>query len=850
MISIAMVMILGVLVVFYLQAGHDARSAQQQLYKELNEVADLLGPLLVQSTIKKDYSTLHAILDKQVQARDHVYRIEWQFNNGITLLGASPDLKPDAPAWFSHLINIKGKHITLRSSLTGGQFGELSIWVSPVATENAVWERFMLLTATALFITLLCAVAIAIIMRNNLKIVENLAQALIRFGKGDYISEVKVRGTPELRKSAIAFNKMVKQTKQLFDNLLETQQQLSEQLLFKQQLLDAIPNPVYYLDKDARFLGCNKSWEVFFGLNGEECRGKRVYELYTFNEAFAATEQEMIKGLVGDDNLKIYESSFVNQQGDLRQVLISEGKFIKGQGEVGGIIGTVVDMTELKFEQQRALLALEDKTRAEMESKAKSRFLANMSHEMRTPLTAIVGLAETLFDAEQSEEQKAESTQIIIRASKYLSQLINDLLDMSRVEAGKLEIEIIPVGLIELVTEVKAIAEIQSKNKGIQFEARYGLPLPEMVMTDALRVKQIIINLISNALKFTEQGKVSLYVEYLRDKQLLKFVVQDTGIGISKQQAAGLFEPFTQADASTTRKYGGTGLGLYLSKTLSNLLGGDISLQSEPGKGSCFTVSIPANLAKQTNWIEQVPDELDMASVETIEFNKLLGKVLLAEDNKDNQRFIGYLLERLGLDYELADNGAEAVTLAQQHKFDLILMDMQMPVMDGLQATQTLRENGVAIPIIAISANMTSSDRQQSLMVGCDDFLGKPVDRQAFIETLGRYLQPGQGENELPLVSSLKNTDPQMMGVVERFAKTLPATINELESLYHQGEFETLGRKVHMLKGSGGNLGYLVLTELSLEIEGYINSHHEEQIPEAIDRLRQLGQRIVRGIGA
>jgi PAS domain S-box-containing protein len=417
---------------------------------------------------------------------------------------------------------------------------------------------------------------------------------------------------------------------------------------------------------------------------------------------------------------------------------------------------TFNEMIVILGDRQRELA--DARAAAEAANRAKSEFLANMSHEIRTPMTAILGFAEVLLqDLQQPDMLEAAKT--IQRNGKHLLGIINDVLDLSKIEAGKLRVEQIQCSPHQIVAEVASLMRVRADAKGLPLVVECCGPTPETITTDPTRLRQILVNLISNAIKFTAAGSVRVVTRLVEDggpDARLRFDVIDTGIGITPEQTGRLFDPFTQGDTSTSRQFGGSGLGLAISRQLARLLGGEITVTSTPGAGSTFSLTIAAGPLRGMRLVEH-PGEAAAAgkpSQRTAARSqlKLDCRILLAEDGPDNQRLISLLLRRAGADVTIAPNGQEALEKAlagsagresgrrnRCDPFDVILMDMQMPLMDGYEATRRLRAAGYAGPIIALTAHAMSDDRQKCVDAGCDDYLPKPIDRQRLLKMVTKH---------------------------------------------------------------------------------------------------------------
>lgn len=394
--------------------------------------------------------------------------------------------------------------------------------------------------------------------------------------------------------------------------------------------------------------------------------------------------------------------------------------------DIGRRAGQAIDKA-LLYESERAARKF-----AENANKTKSTFLANMSHEIRTPLNALIGFNELLRSDNLSAKERADYHNIIQRNGELLIHLIDDILDLSKVESGHLDLELLPTSVSHLISEITKFKSAKAEAKGLRFLVEIDSSVPENIITDSLRLKQILNNIIGNAIKFTTAGHVHLHFSFDAKYRKLKFTVSDTGIGIPENMKSKLFQPFIQADASVTRRYGGTGLGLILSKRLAQNLGGDVVLQdSKVGQGTTFVVEISTNLSS-----DKPAEKAELIPEKTLQGRK----ILVVEDSIDNTILIEHILKKRGAIVECADNGEIGVNKALTQNFDIVLMDVQMPVMDGYTATRILRSKHYVRPIISLTAHAMEEDRRKCLEAGADDYLTKPLRIDLLLQTLSRYL--------------------------------------------------------------------------------------------------------------
>lgn len=495
----------------------------------------------------------------------------------------------------------------------------------------------------------------------------------------------------------------------------------------------------------------NHGAENLFGYTAGEILDKPVQLLVP--EKCRSAKEYLVKQLLEGQRIRQFETVRLAKDGTELDVSITASVLRNDEGEVMGFSKIVRDIRSFKDAQAELDLA---RRTAEDANQSKSEFLANMSHEIRTPMTAILGFADVLdtdgdFCINPSFARGAIQT--IRSNANHLLTIINDILDMSKIDAGKMtteRIEIVPTMIVE---EVASLMQPQAVGKGIHVEIQYDSEIPTRIKSDPTRLRQILLNLVGNAIKFTEVGKVTLHTMYLPASNAMQFRVVDTGLGMSEEQRKSIakFGAFSQADNSTTRRFGGTGLGLRISSSLAKMLGGCIQVESELGKGSVFTVSVEAGNMEgiefvwpQVCSISRAPvPQPPVASVRSETNPRPLAglRILLAEDGPDNQRLISFHLKKAGADVTIAENGLLAAEIIESSNdlFDLVFMDMQMPELDGYDATKRLRDGGHKLPILALTAHAMESDRQKCLAAGCDDYTTKPIHRQSLIEMAERY---------------------------------------------------------------------------------------------------------------
>jgi PAS domain S-box-containing protein len=525
-------------------------------------------------------------------------------------------------------------------------------------------------------------------------------------------------------------------------------------------------------------------------------------------------------------------------------------------GSIKQWIGTCTDVDDLRRAQQEAAARVE----AEAANQAKSEFLANMSHEIRTPMTAILGYADELLDPNQTPSDRQNAVNVIRRNGDHLLTVINDILDLSKIEAGQMAVEIIPCSPCQVLAEVTSLMRVRAKEKNLEFEAKIDGAIPRTIHTDPTRLRQILINLIANAVKFTEAGYVRLMAKLIDPPESanprLRFEVSDSGIGMTSEQVGKLFQPFVQADNSTARRFGGSGLGLTISQRLARALGGEITMESAVGLGSKFAVTLTTGSLSGVEMLSSdSADALYRDGAHTVNRSmlRLRGKILLAEDGRDNQALLSVYLRKAGAEVVVAENGRIAYETIVASKtpgggfaIDLILMDMQMPELDGYGATAKLRAAGYIGPIIALTAHAMATDRARCLKAGCTDYLSKPIKREDLIKAVHRHLG-----NSLAQADQITNKDEDLLNKFRpEYIRQLPQHVHQLLTYLSQEKPIELTRLAHNLKGTAGMYHFTEISELASDIEEEIR--HVGSVGPVELRVRKLAEliRAVEGYNA
>jgi len=708
-------------------------------------------------------------------------------------------------------------------------------------------------------------------------------------GNQEYSMRVVKQGNDEIGLLIDSFNEMLERIQKHKIQLLEINESLEEKVNERtceltKEITERKQAEVKIKESNSRFdqLAAQSNtfiWEVdadglytyvsylsqkVIGYHPDELVGKKhFYDIHpdSRQQEFKKTALEVFAKKIAFTGL---ENEIQTKDGHIIWVCTNGLPRLNDDGTLKGYSGSDTDITERKeIEKQRAEYMAKLKTakeHAEAASVTKSQFLATMSHEIRTPMNAIIGFSDLLADEDLTNDQE-QNVNIIRDSGKNLLALINDILDFSKIEAGQLDIEIIDCSLTKSLHSVESLMRPKATEKGLEFEVIRTGGLPEQIKTDPTRLRQCLINLVGNAIKFTDKGHihVSALLEECENKPFIRFDIEDTGIGVPANKQALIFESFSQADGSHTRKYGGTGLGLTITKQLVELLGGELTLASEEGKGSVFSFTIPAgvDITKQpllhTHYTVGHGDS-GRTKAEQPEFS---GHILVAEDTPTNQILIELLLKRMGLLVTIADDGNQAVQKVLSRKFDLILMDMQMPYLNGYDATTKLRKKGITTPIVALTANAMKSDRDKCIEAGCDDYLTKPIEREKLVECLTHFLVSDHDSvkkhkqieinTDCPDITDDKRSPINIQAVIDRgidfdfVVSVLPVFAQETtekimlckDSMQNQN-IAQVRSFAHAIKGSSANIGADLLSEIAERIQDKCDSGTVEEVPKLI----------------
>jgi PAS domain S-box-containing protein len=619
------------------------------------------------------------------------------------------------------------------------------------------------------------------------------------------------------------------------------------------QLVESSTDVAWRIDTSGRFTFLNNASVKVLGSTPDQLRGK----LFTTVSDPASIDRDRVAlaHLLSGDELSGYETVARNASGGKVHLKLSARPQRDEAGHITGAQGILHDISLDVYTRDALRVARET---AEQADAAKSAFLANMSHEIRTPMTGILGTADLVLDSDLTADQR-RSIELIVASGETLLTIINDILDLSKIEAGQLELEDIPLDLHAVLHDTVTLMNTAASNKGIDLSLEIRGDVPRSVRGDPTRLKQVLNNLVSNAIKFTSAGGVTVSAATLSqdgDVAAVRFAVRDTGIGIPAEAVARIFEPFRQADASTTRNYGGTGLGLSISRRLVEMMGGTLEVESIPDVGSEFHFTVGLHATAGTGAVKARP----AAPAKRKDL-----RILIAEDNPVNQEVAGTMLRRRGHHVDIVGNGREAVDTVAKQRYDVVLMDLQMPILDGLGATAEIRANekGKRVPIIALTANAASGERDKCIAAGMDDYVAKPfraVDLIEAVEAAAAPNEPRLSGVMKAIVEAVEDVDVEGLraelrdagaedalgAVLSVFVGDAPSRLSAIIDAVAAHDMEGIARGAHAYKSSAGTIRALELASLLQKMEaGAKDGGPSSDAGPAMERMNELRDRII-----
>jgi PAS domain S-box-containing protein len=602
--------------------------------------------------------------------------------------------------------------------------------------------------------------------------------------------------------------------------------------------LDALTEGLLVIDQKQNIVLANEALTSLLGKSNERLMGRPVGEIAWLEDSGVPLAGRSPWGVAletatvqRDLHLKLEDT-----QGRLRSFVVNCSPVLASGGKASGVLISLEDITLLEHSRSELRSAKEE---AEAANRAKSEFLANMSHEIRTPMNAILGFTELLKRGfGKSERESTHYLDTIHQSGKHLLGLINDILDLSKVEAGQLQVEKIACAPHQVVQAALQELGLKAQEKGVRLSMRLLTPVPERVQSDPARLRQVVLNLLSNAVKFTDRGGVEVALGCNGTSYTIE--VNDTGIGMDPAKVESMFDPFTQAEASTTRRYGGTGLGLAISRRLARALGGELTGSSQLGVGTSmlFTFATgPLDGVRMLDATELAAHAHDVAPQQRTRWRIPSARVLVVDDGPENRELLSLVLTEQGLWVDEAENGQVALDKLAAGSYDLVLMDMQMPVMDGYAATRELRRRGLSLPVVALTAHAMKGYEEEVLQAGCTAYLTKPVDIDILLHQAALLLggsqeavpaeEPGSvfidltEEPELPEgpVRSRFADNAKLVPIVRKFAARLHQQLDATRAALEAGDLPEVERLAHWLAGAAGTVGYDAFTKPARELE-------------------------------
>ncbi len=840
-------------ILVFRNVGQLSENLETQTSRYIKEQATLLQSALVAPWLQMDYATIQTILEETSAMASVEYLVA---TGNQSQMVASVGWEPHTPlpplehdAFTRNALKDHRFDTQVDVLFSGQKLGSVRIGISTrfyAQAREAMIAKSVLIALIEIFLSAFLLFSFG---RWTQKHIRELTQGANAIARGEYAKRLEQGNDRETQELAHAFNAMAQTIEERVIALQAANdaektllEEVGHQAALIGSLLDSIPDIIFFKDTKGVYLGCNPPFATLVSHTKEEIVGKTDYDIFDAEMAdfFRENDRKMMEQCLARHN-----EEWVTYP-DGRKVLLDTLKapYMNNEGVLEGIIGISRDITERKRAEEAVV---EARKSAEAANRAKSEFLANMSHEIRTPMNAILGLSEMALSDVPSGigHDKLEK---IYQSGRLLLGILNDILDFSKIEAGELSLNPQPFYFNKLLDQLKSLFAQTAQNKGISllFEAPKSFEV--VYRGDDMRLRQVLTNLIGNALKFTQKGEVRIRVREVSTKEgvcWLSFAISDTGIGIEPENQQRLFHAFAQANTSITRDYGGTGLGLIISQRLVWAMGGsNITIKSTCGEGSTFSFGLPLSICslEEIEALFESRTEVELQTSDT-----LVGHILVVEDNPINQEVVCEQLRRMGISSKVAHNGAQAVALVKEGAYDAVLMDIQMPVMDGYEATKRIRVSHPHLPIIALTAAAMIEDQHKALNVGMNEHLSKPINAKALRDMLSIYLRhervcevPSSSTStqrpEITALLDIKEGLERMGGDKRLYIKLLKTFLEQLHAQIvpalevkkplkrgkNAQAWEPFRQEVHSLKGLAANLSLPLLLEVTTQLDAQI----------------------------
>lgn len=833
--------------------------------------------MVTDAVISSDLASLEEIA-KKVASYDGIgYVSIVDESDKIMAAAGDPGVLEDLDSikkWFGLGSRNKVIEVTTSVDLAGISFGKVNVYFLTDDVEEFITftaQYFVVFALIAILVTAILSFLFGSYLSNRWSAIRDASE---RVAEGDFGILIPVTGSDEIAQTATSFNQMSKDLDELYLSLAEREERVKA-------IIENIIDGLITIDERGTIFSVNPAAKNLFQYDETEMIGNNVKMLMPGH--IGKHHDQFLKNYIDTGERKIIGSS--REVEGLRkdgskfplELSISE-MYVEGKRYFLGITRDISERKTAEYEMQRSKGILEiqaaelrdlaeryaaESERAKQSAKAKSEFLANMSHEIRTPMNAIIGLSHLALQASPPPKQEDYLKKIRVSGQNLL-HIINDILELSKIDAGKVDLEYQPFRVADIAENIRILFRDLAKSKGLKLTIDESADMPKAFCGDLLRINQIVTNLVSNAIKFTHAGEVTVSIGMRKDieprtRSVLQISVFDTGIGLTQEQIGSLFKDFTQADGSTTRKYGGTGLGLVISKRFAELMGGEINVESNIGDGSCFRVFIPLDDASA----EEVQSELHTGDVDSLAFKG--ARILVVEDNEINRQIAKELLTRSGAVVTLVNDGIESLDYLEKAEQlpHIILMDLQMPNMDGFEASKNiqLRYGDKAPPILAMTAHAFDEERDRCLRAGMKAHISKPIDISELFSVLSAFYVAGTDDGTLPLAVKEGEIPTQLVGLtsfdiplglrrmmghehtyitlLQQFGKHYQAARGVVRTHILEGDRSAAQAQTHLIRGAAGNLSAVNLHEAASALDIALSNSDEENLADLVDRYEE-----------